>query len=89
MAVWGPILEDWNVERSPWLEQIRLEGEARYARKAAVEVLEARFPGAVPPEAINAVQQETKLPLLQQSHRLALTAKSPDEVRAFLQQAGK
>jgi hypothetical protein len=51
--------------------------------------LEARFPGAVTPETIEAIQRETNLPLLRESHRLAITVKSPDEVRAFLQQPGK
>jgi hypothetical protein len=89
MKVWGPVLEGWNVERSPWLEQFRTEGELRATRAGVVEVLEVRFPGAVSPEAIAAIQRETKLPLLQQSHRLAITVKSPDEIRTFLEQAGK
>ncbi len=93
MPVWGPVLEGWNVERSPWLEEIRTEGrtegDLRTMRAAVQNVLEVRFPGAVPPEAIEAIRRETKLPLLEQSHRLAITVKSPDEVRAFLQQAGE
>jgi hypothetical protein len=79
MKVWGPVLEGWNVERSPWLEQIRTEGRVEMARAAVVDVLEARFPGAVPPEALEAIRRETKLPLLQQSISLA-AVKSPDEV---------
>ncbi len=89
MNVWGPVLEGWNVEASPWLEEVRTEGRVQMARAAVQDVLEVRFPGAVPPAVIEAIRQETKLPLLQQSHRLAVTVKSPDEVRAFLQQAGK
>jgi hypothetical protein len=89
MNVWGPVLEGWNVERSPWLEQIRTEGDLRAMRAAVQDVLEVRFPGAVPPEVTEAIRQEMKLPLLQQSHRLAVTVKSPEEVRAFLQQNGK
>jgi hypothetical protein len=89
MVVWGPVLENWNMDRSPWLEQIRTEGDLRAMRAAVQDVLEVRFPGAVPTEAIEAIQRETKLPLLKQSHRLAITVKSPDEIRAFLEQGGK
>ena len=93
MKVWGPVLEGWNVERSAWLEEIRTEGRTegavRTARADVVDVLEVRFPGAVPPDVIEAIGRETKLPLLRQSHRLAVTVKSPEEVRIFLQQADK
>jgi hypothetical protein len=44
--------------------------------------------GAVPAETIEAIRQQTKLPVLRQSLRLA-AVKSPDEVRVFLEQAGK
>src|SRR5262249_22807624 len=89
MKVWGPVLEGWNVERSPYLEQVRAEGDLRATRAAVQKVLEVRFPGAVPAEATDAIRQATKLPLLQQSLALAVTVKSPDVVRAFLEQAGK
>ncbi len=87
-AVWGPVLEGWNVEQSPWLEEIRTEGRVQMARADVEDVLEARFPGAVPPEVIEAIRRETKLPLLKQSLRLAVV-KSPEEIRAFLQQASE
>jgi hypothetical protein len=81
-------LEGLKVERSPWLEEIRLEGEIRNARASVVRVLEARFPGAVPADVTEVIRQQTKLPLLEQSLSLAVV-KSPEEVRTFLQQAGK
>ncbi len=71
-----------------WLEEFRLEGALLGARENVVTVLEVRFPGSVSPEVIEAIRRETKLPLLKQSLRLA-AVKSPDEVRAFLQQAGE
>ncbi len=89
MKVWAPVLEGWNVERSPWLDEIRMEGALRTARADVEEVLDARFPGAVPSELIEAIRQETKLPLLKQILRRAATTKSPDEVRAILQQDTK
>jgi hypothetical protein len=89
MAVCGPVLEGLSVERSPWLEEIRTEGRLQMVRADVEAVLEVRFPGAVPAEVSEAIRRETKLPLLQQSHRLAVTVKSPEEVRAFLEQAGK
>ncbi len=88
MNVWGPVLEGWNVERSPWLEEIRMEAVVRHARADVEAVLDVRFPGAVPSEVTEAIRRETKLPLLQQGLRLAVTAGSPDELRTFLQQGG-
>lgn len=84
----GPVLEDWNVERSPWLEEIRREGELRARRTAVTIVLEVRFPGAVPPDVIEAIGRETNLHLLRQCLPLA-AVKSLEEVRAFLQQVAK
>ena len=62
------------------------EGDLRAMRAAVQDVLEVRFPGAVPREVTEAIRQETKLPLLQHGLRVAVTVKSPDEVRTFLQQ---
>ncbi len=66
-----------------------MEGALRSAREDVEQVLELRFPGAVPAEVIEAIRQETELPLVKQIHGFAVTAKSPDEFRAFLQQVSK
>jgi hypothetical protein len=89
MNVWGPVLEKFDMEPSPWIEAFRNEGDLRTARAAVLDVLEIRFPGAVPAEVTEAIRQQTKVPLLRQSYQLAVTVKSPEEVRTFLQQAGK
>jgi hypothetical protein len=82
-------MENMNREPVSWLEQFRLEGALRGSRENVAAVLDVRFPGAVSTELIEAIHRQTDIPLLMESLDLAATTQSPDEVLAFLQQAGK
>ena len=83
-AEWIVALKEWNVTRSPvveeWRTEGRIEGRVEGATLLVIEALEIRF-GAVPPSTITAIQATRDLSRLKTLHRCALEAASLNEFR--------
>jgi hypothetical protein len=81
---WGHVLEGWNVERSPFLEEIERRGQMRTSRTYVQLVLRTRLGHDLPGELIAAIEQQTDPATLDHWFKRALTITSLDEARAAL-----
>lgn len=79
-APWQMALKEWNVKRSPVVEEWRTEGRIETQAASVVTALEVRF-GNVPADLVVAIGQVLDLDRLKAWHRLAIQAPSLDHFR--------
>ena len=78
----GNKLEGLNVVKSPIMESLReKEGTGRSSHRRLLEILEEKFPGQVPAELRQTVEQTVDLARLRQWSAAALKATSIEEFR--------
>lgn len=80
--VWGETLEGLMNKTVPFMEEARQEERIKVRRQVMLEVLEARFPGAVPTAVVQRINTETDLDKLIRWGKLAGTARTPEAFQA-------
>jgi hypothetical protein len=87
----APGLEDWNVERSPFLLSIEKRGEKRgrdemrnMLREKLVHLVGSHFPGGIPDEVVKAVNAQTDAGTLADWLAQVPLARTHDDIRATL-----
>jgi hypothetical protein len=83
-AVWKPVLEGWNVERSPVVLEWEMKGELRASRQKLLRVFQVRLGQEVPPDVQQAVQEQQDLAVLAAWFDQALTVPDMEQARRFL-----
>ena len=87
-AAWNPVLEGWNVERSPvimeWEERGEKRGLLKGSRDSLLRVLRARLNQEPPAEILHAVEQQEDLGVLSRWIDEASTASGLAAVRRVL-----
>jgi hypothetical protein len=87
--LWRRRLEDWDVEKSKFLEEEREEARMEVMRKSVRSALEYRFGTAVPDDVTSAIATLTDAEELDRWFRAAVTADSLDAFREAVQQNGE
>jgi len=87
-AAWLQALETWDMVESQlyleWTAAARREGEINNMRKVLFELLESRFPGAVPTEVREVISKQDSLEMLDDWFKAALKVASIDNFRAYV-----
>jgi hypothetical protein len=80
-AVWNPVLEGWNVERSPVIMEWEERGRLKDKRESLLRLLEIRFNQSIPADVLQAVQQQIDRAILSQWFDESVLARDMDAVR--------
>jgi hypothetical protein len=70
--VWEPVLKEVNMGESQVFNRIRAEGELKNAREWLVDLLQAKYKGALSADLAQTVAQQTEIAVLKRWHRSAL-----------------
>jgi hypothetical protein len=83
-SVWNPVLEGWNVERSPVIMEWEQMGEKKASRQRLLRLLQLRLGQEMPPDVQLVIQQQQDLATLSTWFDQAVTVAGLDQVRHFL-----
>jgi hypothetical protein len=83
------VLEDWNVERSPFLEEIENRGQLRTARTYVELVLRTRLRQGLPGDLLEIIQQQMDQATLDRWLTEAATIDTLQQARDLLGRTGE
>ncbi|MBI1918326.1 MAG: hypothetical protein HYS12_26845 [Planctomycetes bacterium] len=88
VPAWERGLEGWEMTESQvvngWIRQGEAKGELKTRRQDLLDLVEGRFPGAVPNEVVQLIQQQESLELLRDWFKAAVRASTFEEFMAVL-----
>ncbi len=88
LAAWETALEGWDMTESKvvnrWIDEAEREARIAMSRKRLLQLVQSRFPGALPPEVVDLMGRQDSEDMLEEWFQAALSAPSAEEFLAVV-----